>query len=389
MKSYDLFVEFTQFDIKFFAIRYDETGFKDEVEKDLINFDNFHLKNLEDKNLHAIIIKKISDIENKIDFNFKYCYLLVSSRDSRIIKVSSFKQNLNNKITKNDIQFNLNALKSTLDYQEHSKKLIHIFNSKFIIDNEIVYNLPLNKFCKYFKQENIFIYLPKSLINKYYDIINKCNLSVKRVIISDYALASNLINQYSLNKKILIDISIKENNSTFSNMSYNSLTDVGHFNFGSHIIYKDIAKLCSLKDDEIKLILKRIKIDKNYTMKLKNNYSDKINSEFLLEIATARIEEIFKMILSSLKFSSINRNDLIFRIKFEDKTIKEFLENAIYKIMPKNYETTIMNEEEDDQFRSCKGGANIVQNGWESEAVPVMSENKSFLIKLLRKLFEF
>jgi len=109
MKSYDLFVEFTQFDIKFFAIRYDETGFKDEVEKDLISFDNSHLKNLEDKNLHAIIIKKISDIENKIDFNFKYCYLLVSSRDSRIIKVSSFKQNLNNKITKNDIQFNLNV----------------------------------------------------------------------------------------------------------------------------------------------------------------------------------------------------------------------------------------------------------------------------------------
>jgi len=198
-----------------------------------------------------------------------------------------------------------------------------------------------------------------------------------------------LINQYSLNKKILINISIKKNNSTFSNMSYNSLTDVGHFNFGSQIIYKDIAKLCSLKDDEIKLILKRIKIDKNYTLKLKNNYSNKINSEFLLEIAIARIEEIFKIILSSLKFSSINRNDLIFRIIFEDKTIKEFLENAIYKIMPNNYETTIINEVEDDQFRSCKGGANIVQNGWESEAVPVMSENKSFLIKLLRKLFEF
>ena len=228
MIKYDLFIQFKKDRINFLIIKIKENEIQTEDIKDSIILVNIEIEN----NLSNLISKKISEIENTIKYNFKDCILLLPSDDLKIIKATSFKENLNNQITKKEVQFNLNNLKSVFEEQERIYKLIHIFNSRFIVDDQAVYNLPLNKFCKNFKQENTFIYLSKNRVKNYAKIINECNLNIKKLFLSDYALASSLTNKFLLNKKNYINVFLRRKSISFFNMQHNSLVDVGTYKFG-------------------------------------------------------------------------------------------------------------------------------------------------------------
>ena len=385
MIKYDLFIQFKKDRINFLIIKIKENEIQTEDIKDSIILVNTDIEN----NLSNLISKKISEIENTIKFNFKDCILLLPSEDLKIIKATSFKENLNNQITKKEVQFNLNNLKSVFDEQERIYKLIHIFNSRFIVDDQTVYNLPLNKFCKNFKQENTFIYLLKNRVKNYAKIINECNLNIKKLFLSDYALASSLTNKFLLNKKNYINVFLKRKSISFFNMQHNSLVDVGTYKFGSDIIYKDIEKICSINFEEVKDIINNIE-QKGTIIKTNqyNHENKKITHEFIVEIGKARIEEILKIILSNFQFNiNKNKKDFVLYLFFEDLGIKNFFKSAISNTLINNLEINLFPAADlNDQFRSCRSAANIYYYGWESEAIPVIPDNTSGILKFLRKL---
>ena len=74
------------------------------------------------------------------------------------------------------------------------------------------------------------------------------------------------------------------------------------FNFGSDIILKDISKVCSLEISNVKNIIS----DTNFELSDNNNYIEKrffsenkfrkVSIKHLIEISSARIEEMIKIV---------------------------------------------------------------------------------------------
>ena len=64
-------------------------------------------------------------------------------------------------ILKENITYILSTLKSLIEETELNKKILHIFNSKFFLDNNNIENLPIGLFGDFYSHELSF-----SLINK-------------------------------------------------------------------------------------------------------------------------------------------------------------------------------------------------------------------------------
>ena len=77
-----------------------------------------------------------------------------------LINCSGFKKLNSSQLQKDNIIHILNSLKSLIDQNENDKKLIHIFNTKFILDKKDLKNLPIGLFGDFYAHELSFFLLP-------------------------------------------------------------------------------------------------------------------------------------------------------------------------------------------------------------------------------------
>ena len=107
--------------------------------------------------------KNIYSIEQKLGLTFKEVIIIVDNLNCSIINISGFKRLSGSQLTRENITYILNSLKFIINESEKKKEIIHIFNSKYILDKKKVTNLPIGLFGNFYSQE-----LSCFLMNKNY-----------------------------------------------------------------------------------------------------------------------------------------------------------------------------------------------------------------------------
>ena len=191
-------------------------------------------------------------------------------------------------MVRENITYILNSLKSYVDETEVKKTIIHIFNSKFNLDNKKIDNLPIGLFGDFYSHELSFILMEKNDYKNLKIIFEKCNLKVKKYLSKSFIEGAHISNNYK-NNETFFKIKIYNERSKIFYFENNALKFEQDFKFGNDIIIKDISKITSLKEDDI---------IKNFE---KNKYSQISDDEL--------VEEVFLVIpiIEKLKKNSFTK----------------------------------------------------------------------------------
>ncbi len=390
IKSPKLFVEINNFEIIFVVIENIENDnikvlYKDNITNEGISDNKIFDFNLVVNNLK----KKIYFIEQKLNFTFKEAVIMIDSFDCSVITLSGFKRLNGSQLVKENITYILNSLKTKISEIEKNKTVLHIFNSKFFLDQKEIKNLPIGLFGNFYAHELSFFLIDNNDYKNLMNIFKQCNLKIKKIISKNFIEGVNLINERS-NIDTFFKIEINNNNSQIVFFENSSLKFIENFNFGSNLIISDISKVIGLNIDDTKRILEKCNFEKldwenEYIEKeffLEKNFR-KIKKKLLFEIASARIEELSeKIIFKNVNFINFLETHKTIFLKINDHLItKCFQDDLKFNFSKKNnFNYNLIKEE---TFANLfESASNIVQYGWNKEAVPIVHQKKSIIAKI-------
>ena len=150
----ELIVKIDNTNIFFIAGKYDEQDNFETLEKlilPIVGFDDNKITDLE--KITDLIKKNILILEQKISFTFKNLIIILNNFDISFLNLSGFKKLNGTQISKENITYILNSLKSCVEEFENNKKIIHIFNSEYKLDKLKIDNLPIGLFGDFYSHE--------------------------------------------------------------------------------------------------------------------------------------------------------------------------------------------------------------------------------------------
>ena len=192
-----------------------------------------------------IIKKNIYIIEQELNHTFNEIILILENFELTFINLSGFKKLSGSQILRENITYILNTLKSCVDKTESKKTVLHIFNSKFYLDNKKVDNLPIGLFGDSYSHELAFILINSNDHKNLKSIFDKSNIKIKKILIKSFINGVNIINNYN-KSDTFFHIKINKNDTKIFYFENNSLKFEQNFKFGNDIIIKDISKITSL-----------------------------------------------------------------------------------------------------------------------------------------------
>ncbi len=342
----------------------------------------------------TIIKENIYIIEEKLNFTFKEIVLILENFNPTFINLTGYKKLNGSQISRENITYILNSLKSHIDEIEKKKTILHIFNSKFYLDNKKIENLPIGLFGDFYSHELSFILIKKNDFKNLSYIFEKCNLKIKKILIKSFIEGAKISND-NKNTDTFLKIQINNKSSKIFLFENNSLKIEQNFMFGTDMIIKDIIKVTSLKKNTVERILQdidfnnEIKNDESIDKKL---FSDdiyrKIKKRLIYDIAFARIKEISEIVLSrnmNLKYyvKTINKIFLEVNDKLQKKSFIK-----IYKLnFTLNNKDNIEFLDESSRNTSLKTMDKLVHFGWKKEAIPVFKFKKSIIARFFEAIF--
>ena len=341
-----------------------------------------------------LIKKNVLLIEQKINYTFKDLIIILDNFEISFLNLCGFKKLNGTQISKENITYILNSLKSCVDEFEKSKKILHIFNSEYCLDKKKLDNLPIGLFGDFYSQELSFNMINKNDYNNLKNVFDKCNLNIEKVLKKSFVEGVNISNKYN-NIETFFLIKINNHNSKISFFENASLKFEQVFKFGIDIILNDISKITSLNKENVKLILNKINLVKslgNDEIIEKEFFTDnyrKIKKKLIYEIALARIQEIAELIIFkniNLKYhNKVSKNIfLVIDSQFEFKGLNEIFEFAFS--LNNKLDLNIIADSTDDNL--IKTTNNIVQYGWKKEAIPIALSKKSILRRFFEAIFD-
>ena len=210
------------------------------IYKSIEQLQGIQKKKITDLDLVFNTIKKnIYTIEQKLNFTFKETILVINNFDCSFINLTGYKKLNGSQILKENIAYILNSIKSTINETEKRKKILHIFNSKYVLDKKKVENLPIGLFGDFYSQEISLSLINENDYNNLKNIFNKCNLKIKKILLKSFIEGSYISNKNE-NLDTFYQIKINEQDSQLFYFENNSLKFEQSFDFGSDIIAKDI-----------------------------------------------------------------------------------------------------------------------------------------------------
>ena len=252
-----LFIEINDTNFEFFATQNDEHNNIEITKKILVPLKGIEKSSITDfDSIFKIIKENVYSIEQKLNHTFKEIVLIIENFKPTFINITGFKKLNGSQILRENITYILNNLKSYVDEIESNKNVIHIFNSKFNLDNKKIENLPIGLFGNFYSHELSFALIDSNDYLNLKSIFDKCNLKIKKILIKSFIKGAFVNNNN--NSDTFFYIKIQEYNSKIFYFENNSLKYEQNFEFGSNIILKDISKITSLKIDVIKNILDKI-----------------------------------------------------------------------------------------------------------------------------------
>ena len=341
----------------------------------------------------------VSEIEKQSGLNVNKISVLIEPIETLVTHLTKFKKMEGSKIEKEDINFLLRESKKQIEKNDKNMTQIHMFNSKYLVDNKIFHEIPINIFCDQLSLENTFISIPKNILKNISEVFHNCELEVDRFISTSYANVLNLFDNFNLEQGCgVIDIGYEKTSiGLFKNFS---LYKILVFPIGSNHITKDVSKICYLNELESE----SIKLSSSLFTKKNINENDiflpnkffvkskfrKISIKFVKDVITSRIHEIIKLIFKELKNIDdfhIIKNNLIFvgegskvinlgkilNVDFKSLNIDSELDNLYVHSKTKENINNLV----------CYSGQNLLINGWVKEAIatPKTDEKKGLFTR--------
>ena len=387
--SPQLFIEISNLEIVFIVGKNNE-----KYEFELIYSNNIKVNDAREKeifdfeSIHNSVKENIYLIEQKLNFTFKEVTLIIDMPDNFLINFTGFKKLNGSQLTKQNVTFIINSLKSKIDEFENNKKIIHIFNSEYLLDKKKVGNLPIGLFGDFYSHELTFFLIDKNDFKNLENIFSRCNLRIKKLISKSFLNGIHLINgNFSLNTFFKVEINRKTSKLIF--FDNHTLKFIQDFKFGTDLIFRDISKITKLNLNVVEKILNNPKFLKNNVKEpfldkdfFENNNFRKIHKKLIFDIAEARIQEFAEIFLYkniNLK-NFLKKKSSIFLGIDDYQNIKCFEESFLtYFSNKKGFEVNLIDKLPLEE--ACDNINSFVQFGWKSEAVPFIPEKKSLIAR--------
>ena len=390
-----LFVEINESQYIFVASMYDDNQNLKVIEKIItpikgINKNKF--TNIVDASEE--IKKNVEVIESKLNFIFKEVTVIIDLFDVSCINISGFKKLNGSQLLKENISYILNSLKLEITENEKQRTILHIFNTKSVLDDNKADNLPIGLYGDFYYHELTFFLIKNNVLKNIKQIFNKSSLEVQKVVLKNFSEGTQIINKK--NVETFFKIKINKDSSNISFFDDSSYRYSQSFNFGTNIIIKDIEKICSISNETIINYLSTVSLDeKKYSDNdyleenffINDNYR-KIRKKLITEIANARIDELINIILNkNINLKSFLINNLKIYIVIQDKIIIKNFKEAIKLTLLKytNFEIIFIDEFELNE--SILNTANLSLYGWKKEAIPLSQSKKSLITRIFKSLF--
>ena len=341
------------------------------------------------------IKKNVEIIESKLNYIFKDVTVIIENFETSCINISGSKKLNGSQLLKENISYILNSLKSAVAENEREKTILHIFNSKSILDGTNVENLPIGLFGDFYSHELTFFLIGNNDLRNIKQIFGKSNLEVKKIILKDFSEGIQLINK--IKNESFFKIKINPESSSISFFDQDSYRFSEHFKFGSNIIFKDIAKICSIDNE---LIVNYLSDSFNKATILNNDQLieekffikggyRKIRKKLIIDIVDARIEEICNIIFKkNINLNYLKKNNFKIYITLHDKILSEnFLENFKSHLLKERIsDLTAINDF--DIESSTASIADLSSFGWRKEAIPIIQTKNSLITRIFKSLFD-
>ena len=367
----------------------------DLLEKLILSIDGINDNRIEDLDKITIEIKKnILIIEQKVNYTFKDIVLIINNFEISFLNLCGFKNLNGTQISKENIIYILNLLKSCVDEFEENKKILHIFNSEYCLDKKKLDNLPIGLFGDFYSHELSFNLINKNDYKNLENIFNKCNLRIKKLLLESFVKGS-LINDNNPEIDTFFYIQIDKKNSKIFYVENNAIKYEQKFNFGTEIIVNDICKITYLGNESVKNIISENQniyktSDKDFLEEKYFNSQQyrKIKKNFIAKIAEARIDELSeKFYLKNINLKKLlQKTDVIF-LEISDQHHLSCFRHAYEKsfAFKNKYKVKIIKKPEIDLI--INKADNIVQFGWKKEAIPVTNPKKSLIVRVFQEIF--
>ena len=340
--------------------------------------------------------KIINELENEIDYFFSKVVLIINPKNVDCLNISGYKKLNGSQVLREDVSYILNDVKNIVQLTEDKHTAIHLFNSSFSLDSDNLENLPVGLFGDFYNQNMSFVLVQKNLIKNFKLALTETGLYVDRIILKPFAECVNLISKH-LYKNNFLFLELSNDVSNINIIKNKSLIFSQSFDFGLGLALQDVSKLCSLKIEEVNVLLADCNLGEK-TLDGKENYIDKkyftispyrkVKLQLVLNVITARLEEFIEI------FAQKNSN-----LTFLKKEIDTFLVKISEKDFSKNIKYLFMNinkkfnfkfiDDLDDHFLiGINGAAELISKGWEKEAIPIIQQKKSFISGFFSRLFK-
>ena len=138
-----LFVKINEKKIFIFVLKIDENENIKIVKDITLDIDQFG-KNMiyEIDKISNTIKKNILIIEQELKFTFKAVVVILDNYEISYLNITGFKKLNGTQVSKENITYILNSLKSNVDTYEVKRKILHIFNSKYLLDKKKLITYP-------------------------------------------------------------------------------------------------------------------------------------------------------------------------------------------------------------------------------------------------------
>jgi cell division protein FtsA len=395
ISSLTLYLEINNTKFNFFVLESDENNCSKiiyESNTPLIGIQNNRISDFEKS--FELIKQNIYLIEQKLNYTFKDIVVILENFNPSFINLAGFKKLNGSQVLRENITYILNTLKSYINEIYSNKEILHIFNSKFNLDSKKIENLPIGLFGDFYSHELSFILINLNDYKNINNILDKCNLKIKKIILKSFIKGAYLINN-NQNTETFFQIQIGNDNSKILYFENSSLKFEQDFNFGLNIIIKDISKITSLKVNTVKEIIKKTKFENNFLedeivekhLFIEDNFR-KIKKKLIFEIALARIQEISQIMLEkNINIGHYKKysNKLFLEITSELQT--ESLINIFKSCFSEDSEIEVKILNSFTSGDMLKTANEIVHFGWKKEAIPITQSKKSLIVRFFDTIF--
>ncbi len=393
--SLEIYLEINKSNFIFFVGKYDEkNNLKKiyELKTQIIGLEDNRISDYD--KVFNLMKENIYLIEKKFNFTFKEIVIVLDNLNPSFLCLSGYKKLNGSQILKENINYILTTLKSYVEKIETNKTILHIFNSKYILDNKQIDNLPIGLFGDLYTHELSFALININNFKNLENIFANCNLKIKKILLKSFIKGANISKRIKSSENFF-HINIQEDSSKIFYFENNSLKFEQNFKFGSNIILQDVSKITSLKISTVKKILSQIQFDSEINedelveeVFFNDEAYKKLRKKLIYEIIEARVKEISEILI----FNNINIHFYCKGVKtiffdFDNNSQPQSLK-TIYKALfstEKNLEVNFLDEFSHENL--IETASELVHFGWKKEAIPVSRVKKSILARFFDNLF--